>query len=142
MATRAEISKCKKLLGQNREGKPTYTYYRDLENPKKKSRECRSCKIREDIAKSITGEGLKDGLCLGCRTLKKPKINSLYSKSESYSPFNKKETLERYKIALKQLKQYPYDPALTEEVVRYGKNLGYTETRIYNDLDSVRETKR
>ena len=32
-----------------------------------KTRQCRGCEVREDIAKAVTGEGLIDDYCKGCR---------------------------------------------------------------------------
>lgn len=54
--------------------------------------------------------------------------------SRSYSPFNQQETLERYRIGLRQLKEYPFNTEIQAEVMRYGKNLGFTQERIYSDM--------
>ena len=33
----------------------------------KKQKVCKSCEVREEIAKTVTGEKFKKGLCKGCQ---------------------------------------------------------------------------
>lgn len=73
----------------------------------------------------------------GVVAFNKSKRNSTAS-NEGYSPFNKKETAERYKIAVRQLKQYPFSLDIQDEIRRYGSALGLGHERILKDLSSAR----
>jgi hypothetical protein len=62
---------------------------------------------------------------------------SRFDNIQGYSPFSKKETAERYQLLLKELTANPF-VLVDDDLIRYGKFLGYTEARIYKDMDIAR----
>lgn len=56
------------------------------------------------------------------------------AENPGYSPFNKAETKERYDTAVRQLKEYPHNLDIQDEIKRYGSVLKYSAAKIEKDL--------